>query len=105
MTNLQFEVLQFLQGANARSCEEIFRKLWSEHRFNTCDCGNSKGGPSRIQYVVNNYMGKLRKKGWVFQRWDEFRGRHSQDFSLTTMGILAFRKERDRLDSAGKLSK
>lgn len=99
MTDLQFKALQFLQGANARSCEEIFRKLWPTHRFNTLDAGSAKGGPSRTQFVVNHYMGKLRKKKWVFQKWDSFRGRHSPDFSLTTMGILAFRKERDRRSS------
>jgi len=95
MTDLQFRALQFLQGANDRSCEEIFRKLWSQHRFNTLDTGNSKGGPSRIQFVVNHYMGKLRKKGWVFQIWDDFRGRSSQDFSLTSSGVSALRKERE----------
>jgi hypothetical protein len=95
VTDLQFKALQFLQGANARSCEEIFRKLWPTHRFLVLDSGSSKGGPSRIQFVVNNYMGKLRKRGWVFQKWDKFRKRLSQDFSLTTQGVLAFRKERD----------
>ncbi len=96
MTELQFRALQFLQGATARSCEEIFRKLWPTHRFNTLDTGNSKGGPSRMQFVVNHYMGKLKKKGWVYQRWDSFRGRPSQDFSLMPQGVIAFRNERDR---------
>ena len=95
MTDLQFKALQFLQGANARSCEEIFRELWPMHRFRVHDSGSSKGGPSRIQFVVNHYMGKLKKRGWVHQIWDSFRDRSSQDFSLTTKGVLDFRKERD----------
>lgn len=95
MTDLQFKALSFLVGANSRTCEEIFAHLWPEHRFLKHDPGSAKGGPSRIQFVVNHYMGKLEKKGWVVKPWLSREERYSQDFSLTTAGVLAFRKERD----------
>ena len=98
MTDLQFKALQFLLGASARSCEQIFRELWPNHRFLVHDSGSSKGGPSRIQFVVNNYMGRLKKRGWVHNLWDHFQERASQDYSLTSQGVFDVRKEQDRRD-------
>lgn len=46
--------------------DELYPIIFSCGRFNSVkDHGSSKGGPSKREYAVNMYMGRLAKKGLV----------------------------------------
>lgn len=65
MTATQTRVLKYLQNAPAFP-DELYPIVSPSGRFNTQrDMGSSKGGPSKREYAVNNYMGKLQALGWV----------------------------------------
>jgi len=65
MTITEMRVRAFL-AEKPRFPYELYPVISPAGRFNTeTDYGSTKGGPSRTEYAVNNYMGKLAKKGWV----------------------------------------
>ena len=63
-------------------------------RFNTeRDHGSAKGGPSRREYAVNNYLGKLEKKGFVMRRSYHDTAPDAGKWRITKAGLSALEKE------------
>lgn len=65
ITETQRRVLASLQGGGLFP-HELYPIISPGGRFNTdVDTGSSKGGPSRMEYAANMYMGRLEKQGFV----------------------------------------
>ncbi len=62
MTATQARVLKYLKNAPSFPVE-LYPVVSPD---GTCsERGPSRGGPTKREYSVNNYMGKLQAKGWV----------------------------------------
>lgn len=66
ITATQARVLVHLYVDDGKLPYELYPVISPHGRFNTeKDYGNTKGGPSRTEYAVNMYMGRMESRGWV----------------------------------------
>jgi hypothetical protein len=96
MTETQYHVLMFCHRHEFVAAYAIYPVMCPNGQFlHRRDHGSAKGGPSRTEYAVNNYMGKLIRRGWVEKRygWDRvlFADGTPGGFSLTPAGVEALR--------------
>jgi hypothetical protein len=64
----QARVLLHLYTAGPKLPYELYPIVSPTGRFNTdTDHGSSKGGPSRTEFAVNCFLGRMNARGWVFR--------------------------------------
>lgn len=96
MTQRQFEALEIIDAAGTIAPSTFGMKFWPGHVMHSksSPCGNGAARGVAGWRCAGGYLGRLRKKGWV---WDE--GRIAASYTLTFAGAAALKEERSKRES------
>lgn len=103
LTDNQIRALRLLRE-NGLYPYEFYKLFWPNSPYTTGerrDTGSSKGGPSKMEYAANNYLGKLQKLKLVYRFYYIRDGDNSRNllfggkWVLTQEGLL-YLVNRDR---------